>query len=359
MLVNLFTAAKHPAGIILRIQRIKSTSIHNCSKWDCFTTNFFEVNLLSKSIRIYIGIAVIHVSLIKNFLTNKNFLKKTISIVSFTISSILLLPGCAFKRVNRSKNIIYLQADAGKQNAAQKLNVFAPYHNDSLKDVLIFLYGGSWNSGRRGLYSFFGNRMARKNVVTVIIDYPKSPTAGYDEMATDAAIAVKWVKENILQYGGDPNKIFVSGHSAGGHLATLITVRNSYFEKLGITNPIKGAVLIDAAGLDMYGYLKEEDFPEDNTYIKTFTNDPANWKLASPLYNLHNGIAPMLIYQGERTYPSIKAGNENFLSALKNLGYTPSFHLLKGKKHVAMITQFFNSGNKRYKEIIEFMEKVK
>lgn len=272
------------------------------------------------------------------------------------MSFMLMLPGCAFKRVNRSKNITYLPADAGNDKPAQKLNIFAPYHNDSLNDVLIFMYGGSWNSGRRGLYSFFGNRMARKNVVTVIIDYPKSPEANYDEMATDAAIAVKWVKENIAKYGGNPNKIFVSGHSAGGHLATLITVRNSYFEKLGIANPIKGAVLIDAAGLDMYGYLKEEAFREDNTYIKTFTNDPAIWKLASPLYNLHPGIAPMLIYQGGRTYPSIKAGNEKFLAALKSHDYNPTFHLLKGKKHVAMITQFLCSGNKRYDEIIEFMQ---
>ncbi len=298
-------------------------------------------------------------NLITTTLKNKNFLKKIVALVLITMAAILILPGCAFKRVNRSKNIIYLPADAGKQKAAQKLNVFAPYHKDSLKDVFIFLYGGSWNFGRRGLYSFFGNRMTRKNVVTVIIDYPKSPEAQYDEMATDAAIAVKWVKENIGQYGGDSNKIFVSGHSAGGHLATLITVRNSYFEKLGITNPIKGAVLIDAAGLDMYGYLKQEDFPEDNTYIKTFTNDPANWKSASPLYNLHKGIAPLLIYQGERTYPSIKAGNEKFLAALKDFGYTPLFHLLKGKKHVAMITQFFNTRNKHYQEIIDFMQKVK
>lgn len=205
------------------------------------------------------------------------------------------------------------------------------------------------------MYSFLGNRMARKDVVTVIIDYPKSPLANYDEMATDAAKAVKWVKENIEQYGGDPKKIFISGHSAGGHLAALITVRNEYFKRIDIESPIKGAILIDAAGLDMYGYLQKENFPEGNTYLQTFTTNPANWKAASPLYHLHTGMPPMLIYRGGNTYPSIEVSNEKMVTALKAIGYNPAYHILKGKKHVPMITQFLNSGNRRYKEIIAFM----
>lgn len=201
--------------------------------------------------------------------------------------------------------------------------------------------------------------MARKNVVTVIIDYPKSPGANYEEMATDASKAVKWVKENIERYGGDPQKIFISGHSAGGHLATLITVRNEYFDKLGMVNPIKGTILIDAAGLDMYSVLKEENFKEGNTFLQTFTTNPATWKAASPIYHLHKGMPPMLIYCGGKTYPSIAISNEKFVAALKSLGYDPAYHILKGKKHIPMITQFLNSRNKRYNEIIEFMRKGK
>jgi acetyl esterase/lipase len=162
--------------------------------------------------------------------------------------------------------------------------------------------------------------MARKNVLTVIIDYPKSPLANYDEMAMDAAKAVKWVKENIERYGGDPNAIFISGHSAGGHLSALITVSNEYFDKLGIVSPVKGIILIDAAGLDMYSYLEEENLKTGNTFLQTFTTNPATWKKASPLYHLHKGMPPMLIYRGGKTYPSIEASNEKFVAALKKLG---------------------------------------
>ncbi len=271
----------------------------------------------------------------------------------------LTFTSCAFKRVSRSKNITYLAADTVANRTAQELNVFAPRKRAAPKDVFVFIYGGTWNSGKKSLYNFLGNRMARKDVVTVVIDYPKSPQSNYDEMATDAAKAVKWVKENIAKYGGNPDKIFVSGHSAGGHLASLISVRDDYFGKLGVANPIKGTILIDAAGLDMYTFLKQENYPDDNTYIQTFTNNPDNWKAGSPLYHLHKGMPPMLVYVGGRTYPSIKIGNDMLVANLKKLGYDPQYYTLKRKKHKPMITQFLYSGNKRYKEIINFMQSIK
>ena len=272
----------------------------------------------------------------------------------FAFIAMLLVNSCAFKFVSRSKNIEYTKTDT--KRTAQKLNVFAPAKKKTLKPVLIFVYGGSWNSGRRGLYSFFGSRIARKGVVMVIPDYPKSPAAGYDEMAEDIALAVKWTKENIEKYGGDPDKIFISGHSAGGHLAALVTIKEDYFKKLKIENPVKGFIGIDAAGLDMYGYLKGENFADGESYLKTFSNDPAVWKQASPIYYLHNDMPPMLIYQGEKTYPSIATGNAKFTDSLKKYDVKYSYKILPDKKHVPMITQFLNPYNERYKEIISFMK---
>ncbi len=267
---------------------------------------------------------------------------------------LFLTAGCAFKAVHRNKHIVYNGKNTG--SVAQELNVFAPSQKNKLKPVFIFVHGGNWNSGNKKLYSYFGSRMARKDIVTVIPDYPKSPKAGYNEMAKDIAAAIKWVKENISAYGGDSNRIFISGHSAGGHLAALVSIKEDYFKSEGIANPIKGIILIDAAGLDMYGYLKEENLPEGGTYLNTFSNDPATWKAASPIYFLHNGMPPMLIYQGGKTYPSISSGNQKFTDSLKKYDAKFSYHIQAGKKHVPMITQFFNPYNKRYKEILAFMQ---
>jgi acetyl esterase/lipase len=272
---------------------------------------------------------------------------------------IIGLSSCAFRGVIRSKNIVYLPADPATHKAAQQLNVFAPRHHDHPENVFIFIHGGNWNSGKKSLYNFFGNRLARKGVVAVIIDYPLSPGAKFNEMTMDAALSVKWVKENIERYGGDPNRIFISGHSAGGQLAALITVRKEYFDTLGLSNPLKGTILIDAAGLDQYGYMLKEKFAKDHTYSKTFTTNPMIWKEASALYYLRTGMPPMLIYRGGRTYPSIRDSNEKFAAALKKFVQKPDYHILPGKRHVPMITQFFKPWNPRYEEILNFMEKQK
>lgn len=272
---------------------------------------------------------------------------------------IFFFASCSFRSIARSKNIEYFPGDPSKQIPSQELNIFSPKRKSTARNVLIFIHGGSWNSGKKSLYNFFGTRMARKGITTVIIDYPLSPKATYKEMALVSAASVKWVKENIAAYGGDPARIFISGHSAGGHLAALVSLDDEYFDSLHIANPIIGTILIDAAGLDMYTYLKQEGFEGDNTYLQTFTTDPVVWKKASPVYYLKKPMPAFLVYQGGKTYPSIKQSNELFMSKLLPLAPATKYQILKGKKHVAMITQFFKTWNPRYKEIIDFMNNVK
>ena len=280
-------------------------------------------------------------------------------VVSLAAFSVLLATsGCSFRRITKSKDIVYREANPATGTGAQQLNVFAPRKIDAPTDVFVFVHGGSWHLGRKELYSFLGKRMARKGVTAVVIDYPLSPAAKYDEMAASVAQAVQWTYQHISEYGGNPNSIFVSGHSAGGHLAALNTVRNEYFDTLGLANPIRGAILIDAAGLDMYGYLKEHENDEDRKYLATFTKNPANWKEATPLFYLHQNMPPLLIYQGEKTYPSISKSTRKFVDALEKYVPKPNYRVLKRKKHIPMITQFLFPWNPLYQEIINFMQKT-
>ncbi len=263
--------------------------------------------------------------------------------------------GCSLQRVRKAKNIPYRAANLAFGTGVQQLNVYSPRRVKQPAPVLIFIHGGSWRSGNKKLYYYLGKRLARKGVVAVVIDYPLSPEAQYNEMAHSAAQAVQWTHENIADYGGDPDRIVVSGHSAGGHLAALITVRDAYFDTLGMANPIRGVVLIDAAGLDMYGYLSERA-PEERKYQTTFTKDPATWKAASPLYHLHGGLPPFLIYRGGKTYPSIMKSNDKFVNALQPYGSLLDYRIQPGKKHIPMITQFLFSWNPRYREIVRFVQ---
>jgi len=262
----------------------------------------------------------------------------------------ILLGSCAFKSVKTSKDIKY------SDSHNQKLDIYAPKKQTESKEVLVFIHGGRWNSGRKSQYKFLGKRLARKGVVAVIIDYRLSPETAYEGMATDAAMALKWVKENVVSYGGNDQRIFISGHSAGGHLAALVSADNHYFDSLNIENPIKGTILIDAFGLDMYSFLSNKNYQKEETYYAMFSKDPATWKRGSPINYINKNIPPVLIFTGGKTYPAIKQSNKSFQEAVRLYHPDTKLIVVKNKKHVAMITQFFNSGNKAYKQIFDFMK---
>lgn len=262
---------------------------------------------------------------------------------------LILLSSCAFVPIKRTKDISY--------TPGQTLNVFAPRHKKLKRPVLIHFYGGNWTSGRKGLYNFFGSRWARKGVVTVIPDYPKSPEAGYEEMTMDAAKAIKWVYENIAFYGGDSMRIFVSGHSAGGQLAALSVIDTSYFTQLNMENPVKGMILIDPAGLDMYRYMKEVDSGPSGSYLQIFGEDSISWKKASAIFHIHNHMPPILIYTGERTHYTISIGAQRFVAKVRSYDTDIEYKIVKRRKHIPMITQFFNTANPLYKQIKDFMKK--
>lgn len=238
----------------------------------------------------------------------------------------------------------------------KQLNIFAKRKAENLP-VLIFYYGGSWKSGKKELYSFLGNRLARKGLVAVIVDYPLNPEFQVPAMEMAATQAVLWTAENIQNFGGNPDQLFVSGHSAGGHLGALVAVKDSNFEILGKGNPLKGAVLVDPAGLDMYTYLMETGKGEGKKYTNAFTNDPEVWRQSSPIFFLEQGQIPMLILEGEETYSSIRAGRERFMKVVKEKNLDISLEIYPKKKHIPMITQFFWTWNKGYDAIFEFIKR--
>lgn len=263
--------------------------------------------------------------------------------------------GCAFKSVSRAKHIPYAAQNQDSKISSQQLNVFSPRKQSELNPVLVFIHGGSWRSGRKELYSFFGNRFARKDIVTVVIDYPLGERVNYQDMANASAHAIRWVYENIRSYGGDPEKIYVSGHSAGGHLAALISTDAQYFSTINVSSPIRGTILIDAAGLDMHGYLLKRKLATTHPYIKVFSMDSLEWKKASPIYSVSDKTPPMLILRGGKTYPSIEKGTEKLVEKVKTLPVNFKYVVQHRKKHIPMITQFFWTWNVNYRRIAEFM----
>ena len=256
--------------------------------------------------------------------------------------------------VKVEKDLAY--ADKGESNL---LDVYYNNNNQKQSDVIVFIHGGSWNSGSKNTYWFLGKNFVNKGKVFVAINYPLSPTYQYQTMAYDCAKAVKWVKENIATYGGNPDRIFVMGHSAGAHLSALINQDPIYFDDAKIKNPIKGVILNDAFGLNIYQYLKIQINTDDEYvpgFLKVFTDKEVEWEKASPIFKVNNIKNPYIMFVGSKTYESILVQTPAFYEELKSKNKTVYYEVIKGKKHVPMITQMIFSWNKMYKKIIDFMD---
>jgi acetyl esterase/lipase len=190
-------------------------------------------------------------------------------------------------------------------------------------------------------------------------NYPLASEYKIPTMQESALAAVNWTKDHISEFGGDDDKIFVSGHSAGGHLASLIAVKEDELKPSENGKKLAGSILLDPAGLDMYRYLEENSEGEGRKYLGAFTDDPAIWREYSPIYFLPDQLAPMLILEGERTYLSIQSSRERFMQRVAEKGIDDvTLKIYPKKKHIPMVTQFLWTPGKVYKDVLGFIDMV-
>lgn len=124
-----------------------------------------------------------------------------------------------------------------------KLDVYRPTDAKNAP-IVVFFYGGSWQQGDKSIYRFVGSALARAGFVAVIPDYRVFPAVLYPDFLRDSALAVRWAKDNAARFGGDPAKLFLTGHSAGAYNAiSLATDRRWLAEaKLDPSRDIAGVV---------------------------------------------------------------------------------------------------------------------
>jgi len=258
----------------------------------------------------------------------------------------------------RTPNVAYVPAtDPAFDAERHVLDVYAPRKKvAALYPVVVFIHGGSWNSGNKNFYSFIGRRLAKQGVVAVVLNYRLAPKVEVPAMADDCARAVVWTTQHIREYGGDPQRLFLMGHSAGGGLAALLTTNNRLFERHGLAqNPIQGALLDDPAGLDMLDYLTKLEYPHDAQYLIPYGRQPEVWKDVSALYHVTAATPPFSIFIGGETYPSIRNSSRKFQQKIVALGHSPQFVVLPGKKHAPMVLQLYWKNNIIYQELLKMI----
>jgi hypothetical protein len=183
-------------------------------------------------------------------------------------------------KVELKKDITY--ADGKPEDADKhKLDIYAPKGKPNAP-VLFFVHGGAWRTGDRSHYLPLGNRFASEGLLVVAPSYRLAPKNPYPAQIDDVAAAFAWTVKHIKEHGGDPERIYVSGHSAGGHLVSLLTLDPTHLEKHKLSPKfIKGtAALSGVYDLTAIGDSQASVFGTDNEFRRkasplTYVNEAA------------------------------------------------------------------------------------
>jgi len=172
--------------------------------------------------------------------------------------------------------------------------------------VVVFFYGGGWRGGNKRLYRYVAKALARRGYVAVVPDYRVYPEARYPDFIEDAALAVRWVKDNAARFGGDPDKIFLQGHSAGAHIAAMLAIDGRWLHKVGLAPGRDIVGLIGIAGPYDFMPLRDE--------ILKVIFGGAERPETQPIFHVSPGAPPALLMTGSHDR-IVEPGNSARLAA--------------------------------------------
>jgi acetyl esterase/lipase len=243
------------------------------------------------------------------------------------------------------KDIAY--NDAKDADEKQKLDLYLP---KGLKDfpVLFFVHGGTWKSGDRKQYDKLGELYAARGLGMVIISYRLTPKVQHPAHIQDVARAFAWTCANIGKYGGKADQIVCCGHSAGGHLVSLLATDESYLkaEKRSFAD-IKGVISISG----VYTIVPA------GALANAFGKDPEVCKKASPVYNVSGKDPPFLILYGDADFATLDWMAENMGKALEKAKCEVSVRKIDDRNHYTIMYNMLKDEDPTRDAILDFVKK--
>jgi acetyl esterase/lipase len=241
------------------------------------------------------------------------------------------------------KDIPYVEGKDADER--QKLDLYVP---KGAKDypTLFFIHGGGWTAGSRSGFDRIGRTFARNGVAFVSVGYRLSPKVKHPAHIEDVAKGFAWAVANIGKHGGNPGAIFVSGHSAGGHLAALLATDDDYLkaEKLSLSN-IKGAIPVSGV------------FVVSPRNKNVFGDDAEVCKKASPQNHAREGLPPFLILYGDAEANQLGKQAEAFAPALKEKKVEATIVMGKDRNHGSIMMKMAAEDDPAAQAVLEFIAK--
>ena len=198
--------------------------------------------------------------------------------------------------------------------------------------MVLFFYGGSWQTGTRAQYRFVGSRLAQNGVVAIVADYRTWPAAGFPAFMGDAAHAVRWTRDHAADYGGDPERLFIAGHSAGAQIAALLGTDARYLAAVDLKPK-------DLAGV--IGLSGPYDFVIDGKLEEIF-GPRSQWPDAMAVRFVDGDEPPFLLIHGDGDR-TVDVGNSRKLDfALRRKGVDSTLEVLSGGNHFITAAAFYD-----------------
>lgn len=247
--------------------------------------------------------------------------------------------------VERHKDIAY-RSDKDADKERHKLDVYGPKGEKDFP-VVLFVHGGTWKSGNKNLYVGIGEAFAKAGIGVVVTNYRLSPAVQHPAHVEDVAKAFAWAHEHIGEYGGNKEKLFVCGHSAGGHLVALLATDPQYLkaEKRSPTD-IKGVIPISGV----------YQITPIAVFKGAFGDNAEVCKKASPLTHVTGKHPPFLIAYADSDLPSLGGMAEKMHAALKKAESPTEVMELKGCNHITIITKFASPDDPLHKAAFDFVK---
>jgi acetyl esterase/lipase len=210
-------------------------------------------------------------------------------------------------------------------DARQRLDVWAPRGRAGPLPVIVFFYGGSWNSGIRDGYGFVARALAARGFVVVVPNYRLVPQVRWPAFVEDGAAALRWVQANIAGRGGDPARMAVMGHSAGAHIALLLALDRRW----GVADAIRAAV-------GLAGPADFLPFVAGGVAEAALGNAP-DLADTQPIHLARGDAPPLLLLHGESDTTVLPRNSRRLANAVSDLGGAAEARVYPDLGHIGIL----------------------
>jgi acetyl esterase/lipase len=251
-----------------------------------------------------------------------------------------------FARTERQANVPFGPAPW------QRADVYYPAVRMPAAPVIVFWYGGAWTEGSKDQYRFVGAALAGLGYVAVLPDYRMYPQVRFPVFLDDAATAVAWVQAHAADFGGDPHRLVLMGHSAGAHMAAMLAVNHEYLRRAGVdTRNIVGLI-----GLSGPYELTPNTATLNAIFAAPYT--PHDWQV---LPHVTADAPPTLLIQGQDDSLVWPSNTEHFAESLRRVNGPVVVAIYPRRGHadtVAALSPVVRFRSPTLRDIAAFMRSV-